>query len=117
MPDLPFEIAAVLLTRVVSKPAPNRLCLDIGHKAVAAENPLKERVRILEIPDAVPVLQSEEHLVVETARAEEFAIGQALRGLPKHICPTVALHSEVIAVADGVAGEKWPVVRSRRLTI
>ena len=31
--------AAVLLTRVVSKPGGQRVCLDLGHKAVASENP------------------------------------------------------------------------------
>ena len=36
-PDLRFTAAAVLLTRVVSHPAPGRLCLDLGHKAVAAD--------------------------------------------------------------------------------
>jgi D-serine deaminase-like pyridoxal phosphate-dependent protein len=116
--DLPFEIAAVLLTRVVSKPAMNRLCLDLGHKAVAAENPLAARVRIQEIPDAVAVMQSEEHLVIETPRAKEFPIGQTLHALPRHICPTVALHSEAVVVHDGIADERWPITaRARRLTI
>ena len=36
-PDLPFTPAAVLLTRVISRPRPGRLCLDLGHKAVAAD--------------------------------------------------------------------------------
>ena len=39
LPDLNFLPAAVLLTRVVSKPSAARLCLDLGHKAVAAEMP------------------------------------------------------------------------------
>ena len=116
--DMPFEIAAVLLTRVVSKPASNRLCLDLGHKAVAAENPLPIRARIVEIPDAVLVMHSEEHLVIETPRAAEFSIGQPLRALPKHICPTVALHSEAVVVEDGMATERWPIeARARRITI
>jgi D-serine deaminase-like pyridoxal phosphate-dependent protein len=116
--DLPFEIAAVLLTRVVSKPAMNRLCLDLGHKAVAAENPLATRMKIVEIPDAVAVMQSEEHLVVETARAKEFPIGQALHALPRHICPTVALHAEAIVVHGDSADDRWPIAaRARRLTI
>jgi D-serine deaminase-like pyridoxal phosphate-dependent protein len=116
--DLPFEIAAVLLTRVVSKPAANRLCLDLGHKAVAAENPLGMRARIVEIPNAEFVLQSEEHLVIETPRAHEFTIGQALRALPKHVCPTVALYSEAVLVKVGEAVETWPIAaRARRLTV
>jgi len=36
-PDLPFEYAAVLITRVVSIIGKNLICLDLGHKAVAAE--------------------------------------------------------------------------------
>ena len=42
-PELPFVPAAVLLTRVVSRPASDRLCLDLGHKAVAAENSASAR--------------------------------------------------------------------------
>src|SRR5947207_2782744 len=49
-PDLAFQPAAVLLTRVISKPGPDRLCLDLGHKAVAPEMP-HPRVRLLELPD------------------------------------------------------------------
>ena len=116
-PDLPFQPAAVLLTRVVSRPGPNRLCLDLGHKAVAAENP-PPRVRLLELPDAVPVMHSEEHLVIETPRAAEFAIGAALHGIPRHICPTVALQSEAWLVEAGRATERWPIpARARQLTV
>lgn len=112
-PDLAFDIAAVLLTRVVSKPARDRLTLDLGVKAVASENPLAMRVRIAELPDAVTVMHSEEHLVVETALAKEFHIGQPLHALPKHICPSVALHEEAWLVRDGIAGERWPITRRR----
>ena len=115
--DLPFQCAAVLLTRVVSKPGPHLLCLDLGHKAVAAENP-QPRVRLLELPDAIPVMHSEEHLVIETPRAAEFAVGDALHGLPRHVCPTVALHSEAVVVRGGAAVERWPITaRTRRITI
>ena len=112
-PDLPFEIAAVVLTRVVSKPGKDRLTLDLGHKSIAAENPLTERVRIAELPDAVTIMQSEEHLVIETALARECFIGQPLHALPKHICPTVALHNDAWIVRDGAAVERWPVTRGR----
>ena len=116
-PDLPFQCAAVLLTRVVSKPGPNLLCLDLGHKAIAAENP-HPRVRLLELPDATAVMHSEEHLVIETPRAAEFAVGDALHGIPRHVCPTVALHSEAWLVEGGVARERWPILaRARRLTV
>lgn len=111
--DMPFDIAAVLLTRVVSKPGKDRLTLDIGYKAIAAENPLAMRVRIAELPDAVAVMHSEEHLVIETGRAKDYFVGQTLHALPKHICPTVALHNEAWIVLEGVASERWPIIRGR----
>lgn len=117
-PDLPFEVAAVLLTRVVSRPGKDRLCLDLGHKAIAAENPLAMRARILEIPEAIPVMHSEEHLVIETPRAREFAVGQALHAIPRHICPTVALHSEALLIENGSGVASWSVAaRARKLSI
>ena len=36
--DLEFQQAAVLLSRVVSKPGSNRITLDLGHKGISAEN-------------------------------------------------------------------------------
>lgn len=116
-PDLPFAPAAVLLTRVISKPSAGRLCLDLGHKAVASEN-LPPRVRFLELPDAAPVMHSEEHLVIETPEADAFPIGTTLHGIPRHVCPTVALQSEAWKVEGGAARELWPIpARARRLTL
>ena len=36
-PDLPFLPAAVLFSRIISKPNTNLLCFDLGHKSVASE--------------------------------------------------------------------------------
>lgn len=116
-PDLDYLNAAVLLSRVVSRPTPDRLCLDLGHKAVASEMP-PPRARWFTLEDAEAVMQSEEHLVLRTDRAAEYPVGTVLYGIPRHICPTVALQSEVWCVEDGVARETWPVVaRARRITI
>lgn len=116
-PDLDFLNAALVLTRVISKPGNNRLCLDLGHKAIAAEKP-HPRVQFLNLPDATAVTHSEEHLVVETKRAPEFAVGDVLYGIPRHVCPTVALHAEAVVIRNGSATERWKVVaRDRKLTI
>jgi len=115
--DLPFVPAALLLARVISKPGTNRLTLDLGHKAVAAENP-HPRVRLIEIPDATFPMQSEEHLVVETPNTDKFVIGQILHGIPRHICPTVALHNEAVVVDNGKLVDRWPITaRGRRITV
>jgi len=117
LPDLPFEPALVLLTRVVSRPAPNRLCLDLGHKAVASENP-HPRVTLFGLEDATAVGHSEEHLVLETGRAGDYPVGSALYGVPWHVCPTVALHDDAVVIRDARVAGHWPVVaRTRRLSI
>ncbi len=115
--DMEFLSAALVLTRVVSKPGANRLCVDLGHKAIAAENP-PPRVRFLNLPDATAISHSEEHLVVESANAGQFAVGDCLYGVPRHVCPTVALYSEAVVIHEGRATERWRIqARERRLTI
>ncbi|HZR16837.1 MAG TPA: D-TA family PLP-dependent enzyme [Verrucomicrobiae bacterium] len=115
--DLDFMPAALVLTRIVSKPGGNRLCLDLGHKAIASEMP-HPRVKFLDLDEAQAVMHSEEHLVIETSRSGEFKVGNCLYGVPWHICPTVALHSEAFVVEDGKAVGTWEVAaRERRLTV
>jgi len=116
-PDLDFLNAALVLTRVVSKPGNNRLCLDLGHKAIAAEKP-HPRVQFLNLPDATAVTHSEEHLVIETSHAGEFAVGDVLYGIPRHVCPTVALHAEAVVIRNGVAEARWKIAaRARMLSV
>ncbi len=116
-PSLDYLNAAVLFARVISRPTGDRICLDLGHKAVAAEMP-QPRVHWCTLEDAEPVLQSEEHLVLQTDRADDYPVGTVLYGIPQHICPTVALQSEVWCVRNRTAQERWPVIgRARRITI
>lgn len=116
-PDLAFLAAAVLLARVISKPRPERLCLDLGHKAVASEMP-HPRLQLLGLDEATFPIHSEEHLVVETPRAGDYAVGDVIYAVPRHVCPTVALHDEAVVVRDGRAIERWPVQgRSRRISL
>ena len=118
-PDLPFEHAAAVFTRVVSKPGSNRLCLDLGHKAIASEGPLETRVHLLGLGNARAVSHSEEHLVVEVEEAAGHLVGEPFIGIPRHICPTVALYQEAALVRSGaLTGERWAVTaRNRRLTV
>lgn len=115
-PDLDFIPAALVLTRVVSRPGRSRLCLDLGHKAIASENP-HPRVEFFDLPGAQAVMHSEEHLVIETGHADRFRVGDALFGLPWHICPTVALYSQAAVIENGRAVSSWVITRDRKLTI
>lgn len=116
-PDLDFLPAAVILSRVVSRPAADRLCLDVGHKAVASEMP-HPRLFLLGLEDAEFVGHSEEHLVIRTPRAAAYPVGTVVYAVPRHVCPTVNLHAEALAVVDGRAVDRWPIVaRSRRISV
>ncbi|MBB5283152.1 D-serine deaminase-like pyridoxal phosphate-dependent protein [Rhabdobacter roseus] len=117
--DQPFQHAAVLLTRVISKPSPGIVTVDLGHKAVSAENPIDLRFRFLNLNDYRLRSQSEEHGVVEVPSStwEEMKAGDVLYALPYHICPTVALHAKAYVIQEGTCSETWEVVaRSRQLT-
>lgn len=114
LPDLAFKPAALLLTRVVSKPGINRLCVDLGHKAVASEMP-HPRVEFLNLQDAKAVLHSEEHLVLESPYAKYVKVGDCLFGMPWHICPTVALHARAYVITQGKATEVWDITARDRL--
>lgn len=117
-PEQHFTPAVHIVTRVISKPSNNRICLDLGHKAVASENEITKRVYFPSNTDLMPVGQSEEHLVMETEHAEKYMVGDVLIGIPYHICPTVALHETMIAIEnDQVVGEWAVAARKRKINI
>jgi D-serine deaminase-like pyridoxal phosphate-dependent protein len=106
--DLNFLVAAVLFTRVISKPASNLTCFDLGHKSVASEMTFP-RVQFLDTIDCEQISQSEEHLVVTCTNENEFKIGDAAYVVPFHICPTVAKYKEVFTVVGGQITGSWEV--------
>ncbi len=111
--DLGFIYAAVLITRVISKPRADRVCLDLGYKAVASDNP-DPRVLLWDLPDARTVVHNEEHLAVECHAARSLSVGDVVYGVPWHVCPTCALHEAVSVVRDGLVVASWKVAARRR---
>lgn len=117
-PEQQFEPAVKVLTRVISLPGFNKICLDLGHKAIAAENELSKRIFFPEHPQLRPVSQSEEHIVFETDGRHRFAPGDLLIGIPYHICPTVALHENLYEVEAEQVVKEWKVLaRKRKINI
>jgi D-threonine aldolase len=117
-PDMVFPPATAVLTRVISRPTPDRITLDLGYKAVASDPPVGQRVSFPALPDAEQVLQNEEHLVLQTSRAGEFKPGDELLAIPRHICPTSALHRAIHVVENGEVIETWDIAsRDRWITI
>jgi D-serine deaminase-like pyridoxal phosphate-dependent protein len=114
-PDLNFLHAAMVITRVVSKPAGNLLCLDLGHKSIASEMP-HPRVKLIGLDNFTVKKHSEEHLVIETSEAGKFKVGDCFYGIPWHICPTVSLYGSAVTVVDGKAAAEWNIeARNRRI--
>jgi len=117
-PDMDFQPAALMFTRVVSRPSQDCVTFDLGYKAVASDPPKGQRVQFPDLPDAEQVLQNEEHLVLQTAQANKFHPGDAQLAIPKHICPTSALHRFVYVVSGGKVVDQWDVTsRDRIITI
>jgi D-serine deaminase-like pyridoxal phosphate-dependent protein len=112
-PEMKFDHAAMLLTRVISRSSPERMCLDLGYKAVASD-PKGDRVVFPDLPDARIILQNEEHLLIETPEAVRFRPGDELLACPTHICPTCALHREAYVVEQGRLIGRWAVAARDR---
>lgn len=115
-PDLPFTPAALLLTRVISRPRAGRITLDLGHKAVSAD-PVGARLVLPDLPGATLGGQSEEHLVVDLpdGLADRYPVGSHLLAIPMHVCPTVALHQRATVIRDGEVVDVWDVTARNRV--
>lgn len=115
LPDEPFEYAALVITRVISIIDEHTICTDLGHKSIAPENPLDNRVRFLNAPDVIFKGQSEEHLVLTVDNAGDFAVGDILYGVPVHICPTVALYDRARVAENSTITQSWEVIARNRV--
>ncbi|MGV3586286.1 MAG: D-TA family PLP-dependent enzyme [Adhaeribacter sp.] len=117
LPEQQFNFAALVLTRVISKLDDETLCLDLGHKSVAAENPFP-RVIFLNAPDVQAIGQSEEHLVVKVNPESNYQVGDVFYGVPIHICPTCALYEQAYVAEAGAIKTTWKVIsRNRFITV
>lgn len=116
--EQPFLTAALVISRVISLPDETKLCLDVGHKSVSAENELSKRICFLNAPELTMTGQSEEHLVVDAGKDHHYKVGDVLYGLPYHVCPTIALYERAITIEDNsISGEWRNIARDRKINI
>lgn len=109
-----FSPAAFVLTRVISKPTAGIVTVDMGHKAVSAENPIDFRIRFVNNPDLKLISQSEEHGVLQTSKWEDYKVGDILLGIPYHVCPTVNLYDQAnVFFKDEYLGQ-WDILGRKR---
>lgn len=113
-PENSLQLAVQVIGRVISIPTDHTISIDVGHKSVAPENGIDNRLQFIDHPEWKLLSQSEEHGIVEVGDSSAFQIGDVIRMLPYHICPTVALH-QYLQIGDGSV---WKVLaRDRKLTI
>ncbi len=96
-----YAPAALVLTRVVSRPHNGIITCDAGHKAVSADAGVPMCV-VAGHPELTPLAPSEEHLPMELNRETTGPqVGEALYLLPRHVCPTVNNFDSALLVRDG----------------
>ncbi len=116
--EQPFLPAALVITRIVSLPTDTRICTDLGHKSVAAENDITQRVFFINAPGLKALSQSEEHLVLDAGSNHHYKIGDVLYGMPIHICPTVALYGSAYTIEKHLVTGEWKTTaRERKISV
>ena len=106
-----FEWAALVLSSVISTPAPDLICLDAGNKSIAPDTP-EPHFKVLGFPDDPEfVRRNEEHQVLRLPTGMPRPnVGDQFLLVPYHICTTVNLWDEACVIdADGCFSETWPV--------
>ncbi len=91
----------MIMTRVVSHPAPGMITCDAGHKTVSADAGVPTCV-VLGHPALEPLSPSEEHLPMRVAASAPVpAIGDLLYLVPRHICPSVNNFDDALIISGG----------------
>lgn len=98
-----YQPAAVVMTSVVSHPAPGIFTCDAGHKAVSADAGVPTCV-VVGHPEYQPLNPSEEHLPMRVVEGSVVPpIGELLFLVPRHVCPTVNNFNDAVIVSGGRA--------------
>jgi D-serine deaminase-like pyridoxal phosphate-dependent protein len=110
---VPLERCALsVLATVTSRPAPDRLILDAGSKAIAAErmSTLTPGFGRIESHPGLRVDRLyEEQAIVHSDEPCQIPIGALLRVVPNHACAAVNLHSRMLVVEQDEVVDVWPV--------
>ncbi len=108
----PERCALSVLATVTSRPAPDRLILDSGSKALAAER-LTTLTPGFGFVEGYPKLRIErlyeEQAIVHSDEACDIPVGARLRVVPNHACAAANLHSAMLVVDRGAIVDVWPV--------
>ncbi len=98
--DLELTPAAVVVSRVISRPADDVVTCDAGSKAIAAEagDPC---ARVANRAGLCALTPSEEHLPLRVTGGVAPQRGDLLVLVPRHVCPTVNLAEQAVLLEGG----------------
>ncbi|MEX0817592.1 MAG: alanine racemase [Gaiellales bacterium] len=104
--------ALSVLATVVARPSANRIILDCGSKALAAEM-LSPRSpgfgMVLGHPDLLVARLYEEHAIVTSEEPIAIQVGERLRVVPNHACACVNLHDRMLILENGSVADVWSI--------
>lgn len=111
------DCALTVLSTVVSRPTADRVVLDAGSKALAADlAPVPGHGHILGYPEAVIKVLSEEHATADfSACATRPAIGEKLRIIPNHACVVSNLYDSIHLIRGDDVVERVTVAARGKL--
>jgi D-serine deaminase-like pyridoxal phosphate-dependent protein len=106
------DCALAVEATVVARPAPDRVILDAGSKALAAER-IREGGPFGLVRDH-PALHVdrlyEEHAICRSDGPSELALGDRVEVVPAHACTCANLHAEYVVRRCEGGEARWPVV-------
>ncbi len=103
-----LEPAAVVLSRIISRPTADIATCDAGSKTIAAEMGDPCAI-VIGHPELTAIKPSEEHLPLLIESGPGPARGDLLLLVPRHVCPTVNLAQEAILLNDEGSVQIVPV--------
>jgi D-serine deaminase-like pyridoxal phosphate-dependent protein len=109
-----FEPALTVLSTVISRPVPERVLLDAGHKSLTSELGLPQ---VLDMEGLTLNRLAEEHAWLTVAEPERIQCrpGDKMRLMPSHCCTTVNLYDALHVVQGGVLVDVWPIAARGRV--
>ena len=103
---VPFEQAFWVLGTVISRPAPDRVVADCGHKSVTKDHGVPE---VQALAGARVTALNDEHVVIAVPPSETPRIGERVRLVPSHTDPTMNLHDEIWVIEGDRVVDVWPI--------
>lgn len=104
---LDHEFALTVLTRVASRPSPNRIIVDGGFKTMSVQHGMPKP---LGLPPIKSLVLSAEHGNIELEEPDESPrVGDIVEFVPGYTDSTVCLHDEMAVIENGVLKAVWRI--------